>query len=663
MKKFMIIAALAVFMTGCVSTELGAVDNSALALGEGNENLGQTEIAIEPAIAPVDGVAEDRDSSKPPQLRIEVMTEQIASVMTMTTGTYCWTTEENGEGVGICVDCISPEEMAENGLVSAQINISELVKNPRVLLTDGGEITSVQCFGNGEVADVGFTADGEIILPDAPNGVAYSVDVTFPQGTVSYVFVASEQGINSGAGTSPVEEQTTPAYDPTAQTSLGYLPGGFYDPEHVVYTPEPPDIEILATSGRTAWTNITAKCGFYWEAEVNGDPTAITVDCPTPYQLANSDDIKLGMIDTSELTENLKVLLPEDAELVSAFCHSDTEDMPIEFTADGELVLPEAPVGRVYSVTVGYPQGECTYVFVTGSVAEFPSYGEDGLWHAEAWINYSSGEFHGFGNGYAVIDSVEKYAECFGGESDVYDRRYFEENALLVWTFDEGSGSVSHEYLGVTPDNEVLVKRTIPEIGTCDMAYYQLFVEVPQAVAYADYTLSFKDDFQGTQVQPVEDEETGETDGEVWFSGDITLVWIYRNYAWDYTCYGTFYDKDGREYSFELSDDEVMINDDQLMFKLQLIYYTTPTAEVVFSEDAMALILDDLSDVNEKTGFDVENIAHDWGQYTLYGVRYDGDSAELVKIYSYGDNVYQPRDRAAQKVLKRFSEEIALPQV
>lgn len=495
MKRLTILAALAVLLTGCTSEELGAAvgaDGAGSANSDTALGTGMTEIAWEePAIAPSDGAQTEADSSHPPQMRIEYAGELVAGVMVMTTGTYCWSgTDADGNGVGVCVDCIAPDEMVAEGHVEAVLNLSELTAAPRVLMTKGAEITSVECWGGGEVQEVEFAPTGEIYFPEEPIGEAYSVNMSFPQGTVSYVFAAVEQGRQEQSA--PVEEQTTPAYDPTSMTSLGQLPSGLHDPENAVYTPEPPEAELFVTTGRSAHTHSTVQCGFYWECEINGDPTAITVDCPTPYQLANTEDTKLAPLDLTEATEPLRVQLPEGAELVSVSNHGETVDMSVEFSEDGTLYLPEEPVGNVYSFTLRYPQGECSYVFVTGKVPPLPSYGEDGLWLAEGRLEYSSMDFPPT-EGVLVIDSAEKYAQHFGEESAVYDCCFFETGALLVWTFSEGSGSVEHEYLGITADNEVLVRRIVPEVGTCDMAYYRLVVEVPTWNAQAGYTLKFEE--------------------------------------------------------------------------------------------------------------------------------------------------------------------------
>lgn len=504
MKRFAMIAALAVLLTGCSSRELGEAltEDGAAAGGQGT---GATEIAQEvPAIGVADGEAV-QDMSQPPQMFIETRGAEISSCMAMTTGTYCWTVDDgSGQAAGTCVDCISPYEMVQQGMVTAHINISMLEASPRVLLNYGAKLVSAKrCSESGDT-DISFTEDGVLTLPMTDELTAYCVGIEFPQGTVYYVFSASADGVQDDEPTD--DELTTPAYDPTTQTSMGQLPGNIV-PEEPVYTPAPPEIELLLTSGNASWTSITAQCSYYWESEVNGDPTTVTFDSPSPYEFAYSDDIKLGVVDISDITEDVDVLLPHNAELTNVLCHSGNDTQQVGFTPSGKIHFPEEPIGNVYSLEVTFPEGVCTCVFVTGSEPDFPSYDDEGLWHADGRISYSTSEFDCPSGAPYVIDSLEDYVTFYGVESTAYNRRYFEQGALLVWTFSEGSGSISHEYLGINENNEVLVRRVTPEVGTCDMAYYQLTIEVPYALANAEYTLKFIDEYDGFDIQPMEPAE------------------------------------------------------------------------------------------------------------------------------------------------------------
>jgi|GEM_PF-2971508 len=639
MKRYMILAVLALFATGCASAELGeAPETSDTALAAGSA---QTEIAIEPAIGLTDGSDIAEDMSVPPDIRIEVITDMVASVMPMTKGSYCWSADSGDgiTGVGTCVDCISPYEMVENGHVTAWLNSTELIEPPRVLVTHGGSITSVDCWSENDVQAVEFTEHGEILLPDDAIGNAYCVTIEFPQGTCDYIFAVDEQPVDEGALTSPDEGQTTPPYDPS-------VPAITED-----QLSAPPELEILATQGSASWTNITARCGYYWEVEQDGMVSATSADAPSPWELAFSDNVKLGVIDTRELTQPLQVLLPEGAEITSAQCHSENDVQPVQWTSDGTLQLPQDPIGCVYSINVTFPQGSCTYVFVTGREPEFPSY-EDGIWHADGYINYSTSDAYG-ADGTIVIANAEHYKEVFGAESSVYNRRYFEQGALIVSAFYEGSGSVSHEYIGIDEHNNIIVERYVPEVGTCDMAYYQLVVEIPQAYAGVQYTLKFDQKLEGFAEQPISEKT------------DIALVWMYRNHAWGYQCRGTFYDKDGCGYKFDFSDQPYDLSEEDMICLMiaarESALFGGTFIEATFTKDDMEYMLDRLSEVDESKGFVERNTMYDYGQHTLYGVKYENGTARLVKLYSYGDNTQEPLDLNADKVMVRFFKKVKRP--
>ena len=293
---------------------------------------------------------------------------------------------------------------------------------------------------------------------------------------------------------------------------------------------------------------------------------------------------------------------------------------------------------------------------MTGIEPSFPEYDEDGIWHANGKIYYSTSDDFSF-NG--VIATADKFAEVFGAESEVYNRRYFEQGALLVYSFQEGSGSVSHEYIGIDKQGNVLVKRNTPEIGTCDMAYYQLVVEIPQAFAGAEYSLRFEQNFEGFSMQPIDDEGVSAPTEE---SGDIALVLMYSNYAWGYQCSGTFFDRDGIGYDFDFSDMRDISDEDTVCLMVALrqsaLSEQGKTLKQTFSADDMEFMLERLKEVDENAGFDSENIMCDYGQRTLYGVRYEDGTAKLIRIYSYGDMVEEPTDKAAEHLYRRFSREI-----
>lgn len=87
-----------------------------------------------------------------------------------------------------------------------------------------------------------------------------------------------------------------------------------------------------------------------------------------------------------------------------------------------------------------------------------------------------------------IINSVEElsdYVNGFNGEfaehCKKYDEKYFEEKSLIILTLEEGSGSISHtvKNLAISDDGKcyIYIDRNLPEVGTCDMAYWHIFIE------------------------------------------------------------------------------------------------------------------------------------------------------------------------------------------
>ena len=71
---------------------------------------------------------------------------------------------------------------------------------------------------------------------------------------------------------------------------------------------------------------------------------------------------------------------------------------------------------------------------------------------------------------------------------DKYDDAYFEKQNLVLIVLQEGSGSIRHEITDVRrrfDENDaslgwdITINIIVPEIGTCDMAQWHLFLEVP----------------------------------------------------------------------------------------------------------------------------------------------------------------------------------------
>lgn len=81
---------------------------------------------------------------------------------------------------------------------------------------------------------------------------------------------------------------------------------------------------------------------------------------------------------------------------------------------------------------------------------------------------------------YSGFERVENQAAC-------YDDTFFADSSLIILMFVESSGSVQHQVVDVEVYENgyinILVDRNVPEIGTCDMAYWYIFVEVDAIIA------------------------------------------------------------------------------------------------------------------------------------------------------------------------------------
>lgn len=75
-----------------------------------------------------------------------------------------------------------------------------------------------------------------------------------------------------------------------------------------------------------------------------------------------------------------------------------------------------------------------------------------------------------------------------------YDAAFFEDNVLAAVYLEEGSGSISHEVTGVRRVGETIeihIRREIPEVGTCDMAYWTVAAAIS------------REDWDGAEIVPV----------------------------------------------------------------------------------------------------------------------------------------------------------------
>lgn len=248
---------------------------------------------------------------------------------------------------------------------------------------------------------------------------------------------------------------------------------------------EPPSLYMSVSSDSGEREVKLIKNGYSWKyAGIFGRETMIMADSPAPWQTE---------LLPSEISaaDSVRVKLPEGAVITEAYNYSTNGDQQaVEFLPTGELSLPAEPLGAVYSVSVEFPQGRCGYVFA----AENAERGAAELTEYPCTIDRlytGSGAFCAFPE---VIASGEALAAFIGGLDDgdgvltkkyaeKFPESYFDDGALLVVRFEEGSGSITYSFCGIDGDDNAVFERSVPEIGTCDMAYYLVFIEIPQDMA------------------------------------------------------------------------------------------------------------------------------------------------------------------------------------
>ena len=88
-----------------------------------------------------------------------------------------------------------------------------------------------------------------------------------------------------------------------------------------------------------------------------------------------------------------------------------------------------------------------------------------------------------------LSDYYESVSHTFQMESFIkatagYDNKWFESHMLIIAVLEENSGSIGHRITSILSNNNKLlinIVRDVPETGTCDMAQYHIFIEIPSS--------------------------------------------------------------------------------------------------------------------------------------------------------------------------------------
>lgn len=480
-KRLFIIAMAAVMLTGCASQQSRTTESGAADAGAKSEivTIGQD-------------TATDAPYTAPPLLMLEAVQGEIASAYQLPTGSYSWN-YDNGDGTAAGAEaCRSiPGLMGDNILCVVQAGAGAEV---HIILPKGAQLAKAECWQGTQTQAVDFTEDGYITLPAQPIGDIYSLTVRFDgaeyhmgeNGSCEYIFRTTDKPIDYTIidDENPTEGSTFP-YDPAAVDTVGSIVS--FPPQ---YTQKPPELTAEIFTANGDFEAQLTQCGYAWYyTDDNGSETAIIADCPLPYQL----DLK--PICTVAADDKVCVNLTDGGRLAGALNWSaEGKQLALDYQRTGEIYIPADLIGDIFSLTVEFPQGECTYVFAAANEAasadevavttavELTKYPCD--------ITYSSDVDEEIYDGITVIDSAEKLSG-FADQLDEsrYNADFFKDSALIIAYFTEGSGSVKLSFEGVSADGEVVVRREIPEIGTCDMAYYRMVIEIPQEIAHKDFRI------------------------------------------------------------------------------------------------------------------------------------------------------------------------------
>ncbi|MGN0606237.1 MAG: hypothetical protein ACI4JM_06920 [Oscillospiraceae bacterium] len=144
--------------------------------------------------------------------------------------------------------------------------------------------------------------------------------------------------------------------------------------------------------------------------------------------------------------------------------------------------------------------------------------------------------------------------------------------------------------------------------------------------------------------------------------GDIILINNHQNGSEinGYRNAGIFIDKYGKIYDYDFSEISDDITFEEEMEKFSDIMEQSEGTESNFTENDMKYIYSMLKKVDENSDFTYGN-QHMWdyGQDTLYGIRYDKDNQpHKIKLYSYGDVDEIPVDRNSQKIYDYYISKI-----
>lgn len=239
----------------------------------------------------------------------------------------------------------------------------------------------------------------------------------------------------------------------------------------VYYTAPSTDFGICNTDYLWALQVTVPKSGYSgqkieWKCmgDANGDGSFGIADIVTLQKwLAASSDTELSDLKAVDICEDDVIDVFDLVSMRKKLIEVHQLDKPVTYGIEAQYVR-----------TNGYVDGaEYPQTALVTSTEELKEYIES---HKDKYY-MKSAEFN---------DAVEKYND-----------NWFNFHKLMIVLLEESSGSVSHGVTSVT-NRSVTINRTVPEVGTCDMAEWHIFIEYPETANISD---NFSVEFTNTYLR------------------------------------------------------------------------------------------------------------------------------------------------------------------
>jgi hypothetical protein len=71
----------------------------------------------------------------------------------------------------------------------------------------------------------------------------------------------------------------------------------------------------------------------------------------------------------------------------------------------------------------------------------------------------------------------------------IYSESYFQDKILVIVVLEEGSGGIRHNIEKIEADGSIVISRIVPEMGTADMAEWNIIIELDRNVGLEEFTI------------------------------------------------------------------------------------------------------------------------------------------------------------------------------